>query len=48
MPPKSEEGASCLPCFMACFSCSAGWIFSICFVRKSIFRLKKSRASSAV
>lgn len=33
---------------MACFSCSAGWIFSICLVRKSIFRLKNSRASSAV
>lgn len=37
-----------LPCFMACFSCSAGWIFSICLVRKSIFLLKKSLASSAV
>lgn len=37
-----------LPCFMACFSCRAGWIFSICLVRKSIFLLKKSLASSAV
>lgn len=35
------------PCFMACFSCRAGWIFSICRVRNSIFRLKNSRASSA-
>lgn len=37
-----------LPCFMPCFSCRAGWIFSICFVRKSIFLLKKALASSAV
>ena len=35
-------------CFMACFSCRAGWIFSIYFVRKPIFLLRKSLASSAV
>lgn len=35
-----------LPCFMACFSCRAGWIFSICFVRKSILRLKNAFESS--
>lgn len=34
------------PCFMACFSWRAGWTFSICFVRKSILRLKNAFESS--
>ena len=40
------EQARPLPCFIPCFSCNAGWIFSICFVRKSILRLKNALESS--